>query len=188
MEMPTKNSTPNMTRLCAILNSVVLIECFFTTSAQAANSDTADSAGLFIIILFILAIYFIPTFIAFKREHEYRWVIFALNFAGGFTGILWVVALVWAVYPHNRSAIDPFVGPATGKGERNAGDVIGEAAFAKERGYVREQSKHPQQFPLAGLEADLKTLEHLHKLMEMGVLTKEEFDAKKQQILEKGKQ
>lgn len=170
-------------RLCTLLSSVVILECSFASFAQAANSESDGSAGFFLLILFVAVIYFIPAVIAFRREHEYRWVIFALNFVGGFTGILWIVALVWAVFPDNRSAIDPFVGPVTGRGVRNAGDAIGEATFGKERGYLREQSKQPQQFALAGLETQLKTLEHLHKLMEMGVLTKDEFESKKQQIL-----
>ena len=38
----------------------------------------------FLAAILALAIYFIPTIIAFYRGHGYRWVIFALNLVGGF--------------------------------------------------------------------------------------------------------
>jgi Na+/proline symporter len=50
--------------------------------------------GLFIIFN---AIYFVPTIFVFNRSHRNRWVIFAINFIFGFTGIVWILLLIWAL-------------------------------------------------------------------------------------------
>jgi len=60
---------------------------------------------LIIAILIIIAsavslgVYFIPSGVAFYREHEYRWPIFVINLFFGRTAIGWVGALVWAIMP-----------------------------------------------------------------------------------------
>jgi len=92
--------------------------------------------GLFFILLF-LALYFIPFIIAFFRRHAYKWVILALNVAG-VSGITWLIALVWAVWPTEKSLIDPIAGNVTGKGSRNAGDTIGSVEYGRRRGYDEE--------------------------------------------------
>lgn len=43
------------------------------------------------------ALYFTPTLIAFHKGHRNRWVIFALNFALGMTGLIWVLLIIWAL-------------------------------------------------------------------------------------------
>lgn len=55
--------------------------------------------ALFVLLAAIIGfvIYFIPTIVAFKREHHNRWAIFALNFFLGFCGIGWVASLVWSL-------------------------------------------------------------------------------------------
>jgi hypothetical protein len=54
--------------------------------------------GTIILIIFFVGIplYFIPSFIAFKRNHEKKWFIFLLNFLMGATGIGYVAAFIWA--------------------------------------------------------------------------------------------
>lgn len=49
------------------------------------------------IILIYLALYFLPTIVAFLRKHKNTLAIFLLNFLTGFTLIGWVIALIWAV-------------------------------------------------------------------------------------------
>ena len=48
-------------------------------------------------ILAGLAVYFIPTFIAFGKHKSNRGAVFALNFFLGWALIGWVIALVWAL-------------------------------------------------------------------------------------------
>ena len=47
--------------------------------------------------LFSLALYFLPTIIAIARHHRNALAIFLVNFFTGWTGIGWIVALVWSV-------------------------------------------------------------------------------------------
>ena len=43
-----------------------------------------------------LIIYFIPSFVAFKRKTASRWPIFLVNFFFGWTLLVWIVTLIWA--------------------------------------------------------------------------------------------
>ena len=51
--------------------------------------------GLIALVLFYL--FFLPTFIAFRRGHRNRWVIFLINFVFGATVLGWIGALIWAL-------------------------------------------------------------------------------------------
>jgi hypothetical protein len=53
--------------------------------------------GIFIIGVIVLAIYFLPTFIAFARRKKQIVAILLINIFLGFTVIGWVGALIWAV-------------------------------------------------------------------------------------------
>lgn len=52
----------------------------------------------FIIAYVGIWIYCIPMLIAESRDHPQYRPIIVLNLAGGWSGIFWLVALVWAVY------------------------------------------------------------------------------------------
>lgn len=52
--------------------------------------------GLLVALIFFV-LYFVPTIIAFKREHHNRWAIAALNFFLGATCFGWVASLVWSL-------------------------------------------------------------------------------------------
>ena len=52
--------------------------------------------GLLIFIMSVLA-YFLPSFVAYGRNHNNSNAILALNFFLGWTFIGWVVSLVWAL-------------------------------------------------------------------------------------------
>ena len=53
-----------------------------------------------------LFIYFIPTFIANKKQHLQKTSILILNIFLGWTFIGWVVALIWATLQEKKSNID----------------------------------------------------------------------------------
>jgi len=57
-------------------------------------------------VLILLLVAGAPTFIAFRRKHHYRWVIFAINVLFGATGIGYLIALVWAVWPRQTAVTD----------------------------------------------------------------------------------
>lgn len=53
---------------------------------------------LFIILCVVFVILsWLPVIFAFKRKHKSRWGIFVLNFTLGWTGIFWLVALIWSL-------------------------------------------------------------------------------------------
>lgn len=51
----------------------------------------------FPLFLFSLAIYFIPTIIAIREDHPQKAAIIVLNILGGWTFIIWLIALIWAL-------------------------------------------------------------------------------------------
>lgn len=56
---------------------------------------TPIEAGIFVALL--VAFYLLPAIIAGYRGHASAWGIFALNLLLGWTGIIWIIALIWAL-------------------------------------------------------------------------------------------
>lgn len=128
-------------------------------------------------------------------------MILALTIIGGWTGVCWIIAMVWAVFPHNRTAIDPVVGPVTGVGYRNVGDTIGAARYGQQRGYEEERQRREPQLGARVLEPrtsvpstpqvmsetrgndTVEALEKLERLRQSGALSAEEFETAKRRIL-----
>ncbi|MHC2018944.1 superinfection immunity protein [Methylobacterium sp. CM6247] len=57
-----------------------------------------DTAWVLVALTVCVAIYGLPSIIAFHRHHPKRWVILAVNGLFGGTLIGWVVVLVWALH------------------------------------------------------------------------------------------
>ncbi len=59
--------------------------------------------GQTFILVFLLAVYALPSMVALFRRHPKRWPIVAVNLIGGFFGgIGWVVAMVWCFVDDRR--------------------------------------------------------------------------------------
>ncbi|MEJ5087167.1 superinfection immunity protein [Brucella pseudogrignonensis] len=67
-------------------------------AAQGAFDSLLITLAFIVLILVILLVAFIPTIVAFRREHPNRWLIFVVNLAFGGTVVGWVAALVWALH------------------------------------------------------------------------------------------
>jgi hypothetical protein len=119
-----------------IENTSILMPLFAQASGSS-GSDIIYGILLFLVTILCVCLYFIPFAIALARGHAYKWVIFGINFFG-FTGFLWITAFVWAVWPSDKSLIDPLAGNVTGTGRRNTGDTLGAIEYGKERGYRDE--------------------------------------------------
>jgi len=122
--------------------------------------------------ILLYLIFWFPSIVAKKRGHAYTSLIQILNIAGLFTGITWFIAAAWAIFPSEKSLIDPIVGNVTGLGRRNAGDTIGSAKHGSGRG--------------ASFESDTDT--QIDKLIDMhtkGLVSDEEFARKKIEILQR---
>lgn len=50
-----------------------------------------------LLIILAFAFYFLPSFIAFLRQHKNRMAIFLLNLFLGWSVLAWVISLVWSV-------------------------------------------------------------------------------------------
>lgn len=55
-------------------------------------------AGHLIGIAISVVVYFVPMMIAFYRRHESYTSIFMLNLFLGWTGVVWLVCLIWAIF------------------------------------------------------------------------------------------
>lgn len=62
-----------------------------------------ESLAAILVLLFVLAVYLIPTIIAFARGHASKWGIGVLNIVLGWSLVFWVVALIWALSNKGQS-------------------------------------------------------------------------------------
>lgn len=62
-----------------------------------------ESLAAILVLLFLLAVYLIPTIIAFTRGHASKWGIGVLNIVLGWSLIFWVVALIWSLSNKGQS-------------------------------------------------------------------------------------
>ena len=86
-----------------------------------------DIPVVFVVFVIVgIGLILIPGIIASTRNHAYKGAIWALSIIGSiFFGIGWVIALIWALWPTEKTLVDPIVGNATGIGSRKSGDVLG---------------------------------------------------------------
>ena len=49
-----------------------------------------------VLALVLIPVYFVPCFIAYKKNHKFKKQIFLLNIFLGFSYVGWVAALIWA--------------------------------------------------------------------------------------------
>lgn len=64
------------------------------------NPDLASSvlyyAGFLVLMCAGLFVVFLPVYVAVRRHHSNTLIIFLLVLLGGWSGIIWLIALVWA--------------------------------------------------------------------------------------------
>lgn len=105
---------------------LILLGCAaFPTAARASTvADTIQgivalgllAAGallvLFLIVL-VVCIYMLPAIIAVFRGHQFKWVITVLTLFSAWSGVGYIIAFVWAVWPKKTSLLDPLLGDPT---------------------------------------------------------------------------
>ncbi|MBS1188931.1 MAG: hypothetical protein H6R10_723 [Rhodocyclaceae bacterium] len=74
-----------------------------------------------VFILFVLTLYFLPTVIAWSRDHDGMVKIFLLNLFFGWTAIGWIGALFWSISSSSAS-FEP--SPATPVQQEDSGQRI----------------------------------------------------------------
>ncbi len=70
---------------------------FLSETAAASGGSLSFIPSLLIVGIIGLAIYFIPSLVAYKKQHIQKQAILILNIFLGWTFIGWVVALIWSV-------------------------------------------------------------------------------------------
>lgn len=135
-------------------------------STNSSNSSNGNSnSGEFVLILFVivaaLLIYFLPTIIAFRRNHPNRWLIFVINLAGGITFFGWLLAIVWSCRAIHKSS--------TG----SDGGESGLNLFVNDESLIK----------VTGTTDKATQLKKLKELLDNGAITQEEFDRLKREVL-----
>lgn len=55
----------------------------------------AEGFTFLVLALVLIPVYFVPCFIAYKKNHKFKKQIFLLNIFLGFSYVGWVAALIW---------------------------------------------------------------------------------------------
>ncbi len=58
--------------------------------------STVDPFVMLFASIIVLLLTFLPSFIAYSRNHPNRLAILILNFLLGWTGVGWIILLIWA--------------------------------------------------------------------------------------------
>ncbi|WP_192799277.1 superinfection immunity protein [Brucella tritici] len=151
--------------------------------------QTALLALAFIVaIVVILTVIFIPTIVAFRRQHPNRWLIFVVNFAFGGTVVGWIAALVWALHYAHISE------DGSNGGESGTNLFVNDPVNVRVDPSMNEDQKialpvSPTNNPNPSKDhSDAETvnaLRRLKTLFESGAISAEEFIALKAPILKR---
>lgn len=68
-----------------------------THNAHVAGLPTIVGLLIVVILLMVAAmLYFLPSVVAFNRDHAQRWIILLLNGFLAPTGVAWIILLIWS--------------------------------------------------------------------------------------------
>lgn len=178
-----------LARRLPLLGLSLMMALALSERAWAGQGDmqTALLALAFIAaIAVILVVIFVPTIVAFRRQHPNRWLIFVVNLAFGGTVVGWVAALVWALhYAHisedgsngGESGINLFVNdPVTVRVDPNMNDDQNSVLTDGSTDNPSPSSDHSDAL-------SIRALRRLKALFESGAISAEEYTALKAPIL-----
>jgi uncharacterized protein (DUF983 family) len=82
-----------------VIAGVLIIGGVIFRSVAGGNpSEGAHNAAVLVAMVLGVALYFLPTFVAWSHKHRNVQALATLNLFLGWTVIGWVVSLVWAMY------------------------------------------------------------------------------------------
>ena len=64
---------------------------------------------MFLGVLFCLSIYFIPFGVGLLRNKRAKLALFIVNLIAGWTAIIWIIALIWALIPRTGDTTVPVI-------------------------------------------------------------------------------
>ena len=134
-----------------------ILQWFIVAGVILAVSYWLGGWSAFLIILLITAVafYFMPTIIAFNRDHSARFAILFINLFFGFTGIAWIACLVWSFSGSSQMSVSQTVIVNS-----RSGDSVGD----------HDQRRYEK-------------LAKLSELKKMGAITEAEFQQEKSKII-----
>lgn len=123
-----------------------------------------EALAILIILVIIVAIYFIPAIVAFRREHPNKWPIFLINLVFGSTLIGWIGSLIWAMHAVHTSSLG------------SNGGESGLNLFVNDVKTIRPaNADHASDY--------ISRLNQLKALLDQGTITEEEFrDLKRREL------
>ncbi|MCT6814502.1 superinfection immunity protein [Bombella apis] len=114
-----------------------------------------------ILMLSMLALYFLPSIIAIMRQHPQKWLLIGLNVFAGWTGFFWIGLLIWALWPKEKLV-----------------------AFQDRQGWGPYQAHdRTQSFGGSSSDRPTETLEQLAQMKDRGALTEAEFAKAKERLI-----
>ncbi len=135
---------------------------------MSGGGDDGAAAFLMVVGLAALAIYLLPSIVAFSRGHPNRWIIMVINVAAGVTVLGWLLTLVWSAQAVHKS-------PLTAAGRGTDGGESGLNLFAND---VRRVRIEP---PSSANVAD--EIWKLQTLLERGAISPAEFERLKRRTI-----
>ena len=140
-------------------------------AVEDAGLDDMDILAL--ATLAFLVVYFIPSYIAFYRQHPNRWLILVINTGLGLTGVIWLGCIIWALQIIHLSGEDGSDGGESGLN-----------LFANDEQRVRLTNvEGSATFFQPSTDDYLSMLMQLKNLHETGALSDEEFSLLKERLL-----
>ena len=134
-------------------------------------------AGLSIFtLILILVSYFLPSLIALMRGKSNTFAILILNIFLGWTFIGWIVALIWSVTSDNK-AQTVVINNSTNFDNQTRHQQIGNAKHSP------PSVVDPKSTLIKSHRENIKNLKEIKQLLDNGVLTQDEFNFQKSQIL-----
>lgn len=154
-------------------------EADLTSATLETTTSSSNYFQAFIVLLIISAIVFpiafLPSIIAFRKEHPNRWLILAINgFLGPIGGLGWLLALVWAMKAVHKS-------PLTATGEGTDGGESGLNIFANDEQKISISSR------VEGImrRSVVEELAALQVLLDRGAINSSEFKKLKRELMER---
>lgn len=122
------------------------------------------TSELAILTLPLLLVYFIPTIVALSRKKTNRASIFLLNLLLGWTFVGWVVALIWSFSTDNKQTV------IVNNHQSNSNTPTPSPTPKTEKSTTDFDEK-------------VKKLQKLKELADSGILSQQEFEEQKAQVL-----
>jgi len=138
-------------------------------STAFTPQDNSSIIGIAFLCIIGLGIYLLPSIISFIRGNSYSVIILLVNIFFAWTLVVWVILLIYTVFPKNKSLISPIISPT---GKQTMGEHVGNT-MKEAKAIARDDNDIYSE------------LEKVARLKESGAITEEEFLEMKKRIMTK---